>query len=114
MRYGSKSIALTLFAVTAACTEPAPRPNPSMPTVSEQVCDRYDTCNLLTGSVDDCVQKLDRELGIFTPNERADVEMAFKGCLALRSCDIYDACARPILVDIEGSAAEFAPPQVSR
>lgn len=51
---------------------------------------------------------------MFTPNERADIEMSLKGCLALRSCDILDACARPILIDIESVGAGLASPEVSQ
>ena len=106
MRYGSNLIAFIPFVLTAACAvAPGPGPHPGsgsgsgsgsgMPTVSEAFCNRLDSCNILVGSVNDCVQKYDRDLGALTPNERADVEMVLKTCLALRSCDTFVACLDP-------------------
>jgi hypothetical protein len=95
MRYVSNFIALSAFMLATACTDPAGTSQPDStpePGVSERTCERLDSCNDLIGSVEECIEKVDRELDGLTKSERADTELALNGCLALQQCDAFIAC----------------------
>lgn len=109
MSYGSKSIALIVFAMTAACAgDPGPgrdhSPTPDAGAgsgsdgegVTTELCNRADSCNTLAGSIEECIQLFDAILTPLPTNLRAEYELAIKDCLAHPSCDGFEDCLNTI------------------
>jgi hypothetical protein len=105
MKYLSKSIALIVFALAAACAgDPDSGEHDSPPPddgsgsgsdeegVTTELCNRADSCNSLDGSVEECIQVFDALLNPLPTNLRAESELAFKECLAHPSCDGFQEC----------------------
>jgi len=102
MKYGSKFFASILFVLTACATDPGTGPHPGSGSgsgsgsgganVTERLCNRANTCNSLSGSVDECIQKIDAVLNLLPKNLRAEYDLAIEGCLAHPSCDGYQEC----------------------
>jgi hypothetical protein len=103
MSHVSSSIALIIFMLCAACTDTAKpsRPgtdsDPKPPAVSAATCERLDTCNILLGSVEECIQEADTALSMLPQNQRAEVELAVRQCLSHPSCDGLGACLADLL-----------------
>jgi hypothetical protein len=81
MRYGSKSVALTLLALTAGCAAE-----------TREYCDRLDFYSLLSISVDGCIQEMDARLDALSPERRDPFEFFLTGCLVQPSCDTFLVC----------------------
>jgi hypothetical protein len=64
--------------------------------IVDDVCRRFDTCNVLEGSIEDCVQRSDKNLGELTPNQLADLETQTKQCLDFKSCDAFEGCIQKL------------------
>jgi len=104
MRHASKSITLIVFLLAAACgVTPTHMPDggaggsgPKPATVSEATCERLDACNALPGSVEECIQETNTDLNALPQNQRAEVELALKQCLAHPSCDGLVECLASI------------------
>lgn len=60
--------------------------------LSEEYCNRAESCNQLGTSVEECVQDADRALDTLPQNQRDEVEFEFKRCLERPSCDGFIAC----------------------
>lgn len=57
------------------------------------MCTRLDSCNILDGSVDDCVQESNKDIEDLTPNEVSDLNTEMRECLAFKTCDAFERCA---------------------
>ena len=64
----------------------------SSASLSEEYCERLDSCNNLRGSVSECTQDVDAILDRLSQNQRDEVEYAFEQCLERPSCDGFSAC----------------------
>lgn len=60
--------------------------------LAEEYCTRLDSCNILRGSVEECVQDSQKALDSLSPHQRDEVEYEFKQCLDRPSCDGFRAC----------------------
>jgi hypothetical protein len=66
--------------------------------VVKGLCQRFSECTLLSPGtgVEDCTQRVTKDLEDSTPNERADVETQIQECLDLRSCGAFADCAEDL------------------
>lgn len=101
--YTSKAIALVIFVLTAACvSDPGSGTDKgsgsdsgsgsAAPALTEKYCKRLDSCNLLMGSVEECIQDDEAILNAMPKNQREEVELEIKQCLEHPSCDGFNAC----------------------
>lgn len=79
-------IVLIVFAATGCASS----------TLSEEYCNRLDSCNILARSVEECVQDVDKALDSLPQNQRDEVEYDFKQCLDRPSCDGFHACVNAL------------------
>ena len=92
-------VSAILFACVAACASDTGDDTSSVSKISkvvDDVCARFDTCNVLDGSVEDCIQRSDKSLGQLTPNQLADFETQTKQCLDFKSCDAFESCVQKL------------------
>jgi len=87
MKYGLLLAALFITVSTTACGGSADDP-------VADACERLDECNALNDgiSVNECVENVDRDLGLFTESERTDWEGLMRSCLNFSSCDLFLSC----------------------
>ena len=64
--------------------------------LSEEYCNRLDSCNRLARSVEECVEDADNALDSLPRNQRDEVEYEFKQCLDRPSCDGFVACVQAL------------------
>lgn len=61
---------------------------------TEEFCERADSCNILGGSVEECVEELDNALDDLTSSQREEVMFEVQKCLDRPSCDGFASCTR--------------------
>ncbi|HSN25370.1 MAG TPA: hypothetical protein VLT45_03770 [Kofleriaceae bacterium] len=59
---------------------------------TEEFCDRAQTCNLLKGSVQECVNDLSSQLDQLPPSQRDELLYSVKQCLDRPSCSGFSSC----------------------
>ncbi len=64
--------------------------------VVTNVCDKAQSCNALTGSLQECKDNLNKVLSNETSAARADTETSAKQCLAFQSCDNFVTCIKAL------------------
>jgi hypothetical protein len=95
-------IAFMLTAATSCTTDIDPTPmdisdagsgsgNNDRSLITE-FCNRADSCNILNGSVEECIELFDAALNPLPKSQRAEVELAIKECLAHPSCSGLQEC----------------------
>lgn len=72
----------------SACSTP--------PTTVEALCERADECNILDGSVGECVENRDRCVDGLTESQRRDWERMIDDCLDLQSCPLAFECYQAV------------------
>jgi hypothetical protein len=93
MRTISYSVIFTLTACTSSSK-------------TEEFCERADHCNTLNGSVEECVERLDKDLDKLAPTDRDELLLAVQKCLDHPSCDAFKSCINTLA---SGSGVTFAP-----
>lgn len=78
---------LSLLLFTVACTSSS---------LTEEYCQRADTCNVLITSVDECVERLDHALDQLPPSDQDEVKYEVQRCLDRPSCNGFASCARSL------------------
>lgn len=64
----------------------------SSPGLPEELCNRLDSCNQLSISVDECIQDIDSTLDSASVSVRDEVEYEFNLCLERPSCGGFVSC----------------------
>jgi hypothetical protein len=59
---------------------------------TEEFCDRADSCNLLKGSVEECVEDLDSALEDLPRSKREELLYDVQECLDRPSCNGFATC----------------------
>jgi hypothetical protein len=72
-----------LVSLAAACTSDS---------TSQQFCDRAQTCNLLSTSVDECTQDLQSEIAQLPESQQQEFDYELEQCLGHPSCDGFAQC----------------------
>ena len=75
-------IALVVFVISGC----------SSSSLAQEYCTRLDSCNFLRGSVEECVEGIEKILDSLPSHRRDEVEYEFKQCLDRPSCDGFGAC----------------------
>lgn len=88
-------LGIALFSL-AACTSPSK---------TEEFCTRADSCNLLEGSVEECIEDLDSVLDQLPPSQRDELLYDVQSCLDRPSCDGFGGCINSLRTIVEGSPA---------
>jgi hypothetical protein len=81
------TIIITFAAAAAGCASSS---------VTEEYCNRADSCNILARSVEECIQDSDSTLAALPQNQRDEVEFEIKQCLDRPSCDGFHACVNDL------------------
>lgn len=68
----------------------------SSASLSEEFCERLDSCNAIRGSVEECIDNTDKVLDDLPAHSRDEVEYAFKQCLERPSCNGFTSCVLDI------------------
>jgi hypothetical protein len=63
---------------------------------TEEFCKRADSCNILNGSVDECVEELDVWLADMPPSKRDEVMYDVQLCLDRPSCGGFADCVEDL------------------
>ncbi|MEJ7596585.1 MAG: hypothetical protein WKG01_01640 [Kofleriaceae bacterium] len=83
-----RTILFTLLALTAC----------SSSSKTEEFCGRADSCNLLDGSVEECVEDLDVLLDDLAPSKRDELLFDVQECLDRPSCGGFSSCIASLRV----------------
>lgn len=59
---------------------------------TDEFCNRADHCNALKGSVEECVESLDKQLDNLTSTERDELLLSVQMCLDHPSCNAFTDC----------------------
>jgi hypothetical protein len=78
----------------------------SSASLTEEYCGRLDSCNLLRGSVEECIEDLDSLLDNAAPTVRSEVEFAVQQCLERPSCDGFGSCVSDLAEERTASTGE--------
>ena len=62
------------------------------PSKTEEFCTRADSCNVLEGSVEECIEDLDAALDRLSPSSRDELLYDVQQCLDRPSCDGFRTC----------------------
>jgi hypothetical protein len=65
---------------------------------TEEFCRRADTCNILNGSVEECVEELDTALGDLPSSQRDELMYEVQQCLDRPSCNGFSSCVGELRV----------------
>ena len=68
---------------------------------TEEFCRRADSCNILNGSVDECIEELDVLLEDLPPSQRDELMYDVQLCLDRPSCGGFSSCVD----DLDGRVA---------
>lgn len=63
---------------------------------TEEFCQRADSCNLLRGSVEECVEELDEVLDDLPPSQQEEVLYEVQRCLDRPSCGGFEDCVEDL------------------
>ncbi len=63
---------------------------------TEEFCNRADSCNLLQGSVEECVDDLDTLLDDLSKSQREELLYQVQMCLDRPSCNGFATCTRDL------------------
>ena len=63
---------------------------------TEEFCNRADSCNVLSGSVEECVEELDVLLDDLPASDREEVLYAVQKCLDRPSCSGFASCVKDL------------------
>jgi hypothetical protein len=58
----------------------------------EQFCRRAQDCNLLSTSVDECIDSLDQSRAQLTSADQGELDLSLQDCLDHPSCDGFHTC----------------------
>ena len=83
MRDIAIAIAIVAIATLSACSASA---------MTEEFCHRADSCNLLSTSVNECIEDLDTALEELPPSQRDEIEHVVQQCLDRPSCSGFASC----------------------
>ena len=76
------------------------------PDVAGDVCQKADSCQALSGiSVTQCKNVIDTSLASKSGGARTDLENAYRGCVAMTSCDGFRSCVDGLM----GGSSEHVP-----
>jgi hypothetical protein len=81
------ALIIVIIATTTGC------PSSSL---TEEYCNRADSCNILKNSVEECIQDSDAALDKLPKNQRDEVEYEVKQCLDHPSCASFAACVESL------------------
>lgn len=65
--------------------------------VTDEFCNRLDSCRQLATSVEECTQDIGKALDMLPQNARDEVEHDLKQCLDRPSCDGFITCISALL-----------------
>ena len=83
-----KTLSALLFAATMTLTACGGEPD-----ITTETCERLDECNVLSTSVNDCIEEFDLLLRDLTPTEQRDFERLMDDCLEFEGCATFLSCA---------------------
>lgn len=69
---------------------------PSSASKTEEFCERADSCNILDGSVEECVDTLDSALDDLSDHQREEVMYDVQQCLDRPSCSGFRSCVEDL------------------
>lgn len=75
--------------------------------LTEEFCNRADSCNALVNSVDECIDTLDHTLDKLPSSQRDEVKYEVKMCLERPSCTGFRECISELRAD-DSSLEELA------
>ena len=77
-----------MIAALAGCPDPASK--------TEELCERADSCNILNGSVEECVDELDTVLDDLSDARRDELMFDVQQCLDRPSCGGFASCVEDL------------------
>jgi hypothetical protein len=69
---------------------------PSSASKTEEFCERADSCNILKGSVEECVDELDTVLDDLSDAQRDELMYDVQQCLDRPSCGGFSSCVEDL------------------